>query len=77
MASLLLAEVLSSRPVHLLSDPVVAVVVVLLPALVTCFHALVVGTSRALEKEVWQCSPYIHVCSTYAKESFIVVSYHI
>ena len=47
MASLLLAEVLSSRPVHLLSDPVVAVVVVLLPALLASFYAIAVGASGA------------------------------
>ena len=45
MASLLLAEVLGIGPVHLLGDPLVAVVVVLLPPLLASFHALVVGAS--------------------------------
>ena len=45
MAALLLAEVLCSRPVHLLGGPEVAVVAVLLPAFVACFHALVVGAA--------------------------------
>ena len=43
MSSLLLAEVLSRGPVHLLGDPVVAVVVVLLPPFLACCHTLVVG----------------------------------
>ena len=43
MASLLLTGVLGIGPVHLLCNPVVAVVVVLLPAFIACCHALVVG----------------------------------
>ena len=43
MASLFLAGVLGIGPVHLLCDPVVAVVVVLLPPFVACCHTLVFG----------------------------------
>ena len=46
MAALLLAEVLCVGPILLLSDPEVAVVAVLLPAFIACFHALVVGAGR-------------------------------
>ena len=43
MASFLLTGVLGIGPVHLLCDPVVAVVVVLLPPFLASFHTLVVG----------------------------------
>ena len=47
MASLLLTGGLGIGPVHLLGNPVVAVVAKLLPAFVAGFHALVVGACRA------------------------------